>query len=155
MPQRYQLHPTAIALIASGATGLAWHVLAYLLMSGWSLEGLHHWAVAGIFAGVCAGYHTLWSRKRNEGRETVVAVATTYYLGIFAYWLAFLCLGRVALFVKTGGWSSFNLRDNLVLLPTMLALGTFLIFPLALFCFINRELVWFIYRQRSIKIENR
>ena len=135
-----------MAMLVSVGFGFAWHTVAILLLGG-GLSGLaHRYLIAGGCAGIVAGAHTLWSRNRNDGRESVPHGIVTYYVGIFTYWIAIVVVERIHLFIQMGRWSNFNLRDNLNLIWIFLAFGTLpwgiLLIPLN---FATRAIVWRAY----------
>ena len=137
-----------IALTLSAITGLAWGLIAYFLIGGRFSEGTP-WSIllAGVVAGICAGLQTIRSRKKKEGKEGVGATFACYYLGIFAFWLAWFIYERAAMCIADGGWTAFDLKDNFKLLGIYIVLGT-VPYGLALvpLCFLNRWLVWRAYR---------
>jgi len=131
----------------SAALGMAWSVAAVGLMGG-GFEGAYQpvWLGAGAVAGIAAGAHTVQSRSRRRGRESLVDVLVTFYLGIVAYWAAFVLLDRCGLPLDLGGGDRFDRSETLTLLLMWLWYGTF---PLGLvlipLCFASRHAVWRTY----------
>lgn len=140
------------ALAVSACTGVGWGLFVLLLMSGGSLRdpsGRYSWLVIGLIAGgiagVCAGAFTIWSRRRNEGEESIIAGIVTYYLGIFAFWLVMFGIPHSIVFLLEGDLFSRNFGDGVRVLWIMAFYGTFAGTLLVPFCFFNRALVWMVY----------
>jgi hypothetical protein len=132
-----------IALLLSVVLGLVWNLIAVVLLGGRSADALRPgWLAAGVVAGLVAGLHTIWSRARRAGGESLGDVLANYGLGIVAYWLAFLVVERVRLCLDHGGWTDFGLGDHLRLLPWLVygsVLYGVVLIPLAV---LSRILVW-------------
>lgn len=133
------------------ALGIVWNVIAVCLMGGRLTHALRPvWLLAGALAGVAAGLFTIWSRRRSDGRESLLYGIATYYLGIFVYWLSFVVIQRVILCVQSGGWTDFNLRDHLRLILVFLGYGTawfgVILIPLS---FLSRQVLWKMYSRNT------
>jgi hypothetical protein len=132
---------------ASIALGIAWNVVAVSLMGGRIVDAFApSWLLAGALAGVAAGTFTIWSRRRQDDRESLLYGIANYYVGIFVYWASFVVIQRTIMCVQHGGWTDFDLRDHLVLILTFLIYGTIwfgiILIP---FCFLCRYVLWKIY----------
>ena len=115
-----------IAIPVSIALGIVWNVVALSLMGGRVVDAfVPSWLLAGAFAGVAAGVFTIWSRRRRDGRESVLYGIANYYVGIFVYWVSFVVIQRAIMCVQHGGWTDFDLRDHLGLIVIFLIYGTF------------------------------
>ena len=135
-------------LIVSAVTGLAWSLLTVLLMGGSAAD----WArvsfiVAGIAAGLVAGFQTISSRKRKSGKEGFLSGLACYYLAMFVFWASWLLVERISMCIEHRGWTDFDLHDHVNMLGVYLIYGTIppwslLLIPL---CFANRLLVWKTY----------
>jgi hypothetical protein len=127
--------------------GIVWNVVAVCLMGGRFVDAFSPgWSLAGAFAGVAAGLFTIWSRHRRAGREGFLYGIATYYLGIFVYWISFVVIQRAIMCVQHGGWTDFDLRDQLKMIFIFLIYGTVwfgvILIPL---CFLSRHGLWKIY----------
>lgn len=139
------------ALTLSAITGLAWGLIAYLLIGGDFVGGIP-WSmlIAGVAAGLLAGGHTIRSRRKKEGKEGAGAVFACYYLSIVVFWLVWFVFDRGAMCIEHGGWTGFDLKDSFLLLGYYLVLGT-IPYGLAFLplCFLNRWLVWRAFRWQA------
>jgi hypothetical protein len=137
--------------VISMGLGVAWNVVAVLLMGGGPYDAFTaSFLVAGGLAGMSAGLFTVWSLRRRDGKESFGYGMATYYLGILVYWVCFVALERVRLCLECGSWTSFDLRDHLMFGYIFVIYGTvyFGIFLIPL-NFLSRQLVWLAYRRRS------
>ena len=135
--------PVAVTA-CSAMLGLAWHFVAVAAMQGRLSDALRPtWLAAGLTAGLVTGRFTIWSRRRCAGRESLGYGFATYYVGILVYWATFVVLERIAMCVRAGGWTDFDLRDHLVMIGPFLFLGTLwhglILIPLA---FASRFVLW-------------
>jgi hypothetical protein len=135
------------ALLVSVALGIAWNVIAMWLMSGETSNAFtSRWFFSGVVAGLAAGWFTIWSRRRRQGKEGWLYVLATYYLGILVYWAAQVVIHQVSLIVQRGGWTGFNLFEHLNMITVFLVFGStwfaLILIPLSFF---SRKLVWNIY----------
>jgi hypothetical protein len=132
-----------LALAVAALLGCGWNLIAVLLLGGRPADALRpSWLAAGLIAGAAAGWFTLHSRERNEGRETLRDGLLTYLLGIVVYWAAFVVLERARLCIAHGGWTAFNLVDHGRLLLWLVygaVLYGIVLIPLA---FLTRSVVW-------------
>ena len=102
-------HPWLAAVLAAGI-GLVWGIapVSVLLATGESAGSgrvlfLAAWcAVVGVVAGLC----TVWTRGRNGGAETPIALVGTYYLAIVVFWIGFSLL-EGAEWIRSG-WPVLN-----------------------------------------------
>ena len=132
--------------------GLAWNMIAVYLMGGGIADSFKPgWLIAGALAGVAAGVFTVWSRKRRDGRESILWGLATYYLGIFVYWLAFVLIERALMCIEKGGWTDFDLPDHLKLIWLFLIFGTvwygIILIPVA---FLSRYVIWKVWRRFGV-----
>ena len=133
------------------AVGIVWNVVAVCLMGGRPADAFSpSWLLAGTFAGVAAGMFTIWSRRRHDGRESILYGIATYYLGIFVYWVSFVVIQRAIVCVQHGGWTDFNLRNHLMLILLFITYGTvwfgIILVPLS---FLSRHVLWKIYTRNA------
>lgn len=137
-----------IAIVVSCILGIAWHFVAITIMGDGSFSSGARWMGAGIFAGLCCGAFTIWSRQQNSERESFFHVAITYYLGMAAYWFGILVIENVVLTIAARS-ANINFHDNLKIIFWFFALGTFpfgfLLLPLS---FLSRVVVWYSYTAR-------
>jgi len=115
-----------VVLPISIALGLAWNLIARFLMGARRPADLLEvgWMAAGALAGIAAGAFTLRTRDRvGTGRRFLDGLAT-YYLGMATYWIGFVLIERALLCVRHGGWTSFELRDHLMLIVSFGLYGT-------------------------------
>ena len=141
-----------LAIAFSSSLGVAWHFIAFAIMNSGSLTDVSEWSAAGAFAGACSGVHTIWSRRRNGGRESVLAGFATYYLGITTYWIGILALEHVPGLFEAGAFSTFDLQDHLKMIVWFLVIGTVpLAIPLMPLNFGSRFAVWLVYAGRTEK----
>jgi hypothetical protein len=139
-------------ILASVVLGIVWNAVAVSLMGGRVADAFAPaWLLAGALAGVAVGVFTVWSRRRRDGRESVVGGIAAYYLGMFVYWAAFVVIQRAIMCVQHGGWTDFDLPDHLGLMLIFLMYGTVwfgvVLIPL---CFLSRYLVWTIYTRSAV-----
>lgn len=132
-----------IALLLSVGLGYGWHTLVQTLM-GVDLRTMHDpaWVLAGLLAGLAYGLVA----PARRGRGKIRHVVGTYLLSIFVYWAVHLIIARVILCLHAGGWTDFDLHDQLMiifvfLIPGTVAYGVVLL-PLAM---LSRWLVWRVY----------
>jgi hypothetical protein len=128
--------------------GYLWNAVAMYLMGGGMNEIMRSsFTGAGVIAGIAGAGFTVWSRRKTLGFECLRYVLANYYVGILAYWVSFIVIERVWLCINTGGWTDFDLYDNVILIFWLLFgsvwYGIFLI-PL---CYGSRFLVWELYRR--------
>lgn len=133
------------------ALGILGNVVAVTLLGGKVADAFApSWLLAGALAGLAAGRHTIWSRQRRDGSETFVDGLATYYLGILVYWLGIVVLERARLCARHGGWTDFDLHDQLTSIFTLLLVGTFwwgiLLIPC---CFLSRYALWKLYTRTA------
>jgi hypothetical protein len=138
-------------ILASIALGIAWNVAVVSLMGGRAADAFAPgWLLAGVLAGVAVGVFTVWSRRRRDGRESVVDGLAAYYLGMVVYWAAFVVIQRAIMCVQHRGWTDFDLPDHLGLILIFVTYGTVwfgvVLIPL---CFLCRYLVWRIYTRSA------
>ena len=131
------------------AFGIVWHTIVVLLMGGLTgglTGGLMgpgwFWRMlAGLVAGLAAGAFTVWSRERQQGRESFVLGLATYYFAVAVYSVSLNTIGIVVELFR-----GVELPDAARLLFIGLfyaflygsVLGVVLI-PL---CFLTRHLLW-------------
>lgn len=135
----------------STALGVVWNVLAVCLLGGKVSDAFTPaWLLAGALAGLAAGFFTIWSRRRRDGRESFLYGIANYYLGIFVYWMSFVVIERVIMCVQYGSWTDFDLHDHLKLIFIFLLYGTvwfgIILIPL---CFLSRYVLWTIYKRNA------
>jgi len=143
-----------ITLIVSAFTGLAWSLLAVLLMGGTEADWFRaSFILGGICAGSVAGAQTARTREKRNGRESVLAGMACYYIAIFIFWAVWFTTERIGMCISRGGWTDFDLSDHLNMLVIYFVYGT--IPPWGLFlvplCFLNRYFVWKIYERSEGK----
>ena len=101
--------------------------------------------IAGIAAGIVAGFHTIKSRRKNGGAEGIAGIVC-YYVAIVIYWAVWVVVERVTMSFEFGRWTDFDFHDHLKLLWVYLLYGTapygVVLIPL---CFLNRWLVWRVF----------
>ena len=135
-------------LLASAFTGLAWSLLAVLLMGGTQSDWFRaSFLLGGIAAGIAAGFQTARSREKRIGKESIISGLVCYYLAILVFWATWIIVERILMCVDAGGWTDFDLRDHLNMLLIYLIYGTtppygLILIPL---CFLNRLFIWRIY----------
>ena len=130
---------TSVALL-SMALGVVWHTIVALLMGGLAGPVLSWFMLAGLPAGLAAGSFTVWSRKRRQGRESIVLGLATYYLAVTVYSVASSAIG-ITVYLRGAELSA---------IPTVLIgrlfyaffYGTILGVVLIPFCFLTRHLLW-------------
>ena len=133
--------------IVSIVMGFGWNLIAMYIMGGKPANALSlGFAGGGVVAGAFAGWYTVWSRRRSEGAETFFHGISNYYLAIVVYWAGIVVLERIRMCIQYGGWTSFDLHDQLILVFWFVVLGTFpyglILIPLG---FASRHVVWKIY----------
>jgi hypothetical protein len=138
-------------ILASIVLGIVWNAVAVSLMGGRAADAFAPgWLLAGALAGVAVGEFTVRSRRRRDGRESVVDGIAAYYLGMFVYWAGFVVIQRAIMCVQHGGWTDFDLPDHLRLILIFATYGTVwfgvVLIPL---CFLSRYLVWTIYTRSA------
>jgi hypothetical protein len=134
---------TIWTILLSMVLGLLWHTVVMMLVREEPSRAFSWMMIAGVTAGICAGYLTLWSRRRNQGRESILWGVLTYYAAAGVYALTLVLLEVVD---TSAGGQRQGLRV-LVALSGMTfyygffaatAMGVFLI-PL---CFATRFVFW-------------
>jgi hypothetical protein len=130
---------TSVALL-SMAFGLLWHTIVALLMGGLAGPVLSWFMLAGLPAGLAAGAFTIWSRKRLQGRESIVMGLATYYLAIAVYSLASGAVGIVA-YLRTSELDTIATVLGGRLMYAVIY-GTVLGVVLIPLCFLTRHLLW-------------
>src|SRR5947207_1790222 len=91
--RRFLTRRSLYALALSIALGGVWNGIAVCLMGGGVFEGLRPgFLFCGMIAGVSAGLFTLWSRRRNDGRESFFYGIANFYFGILVYWASFVVI---------------------------------------------------------------
>jgi hypothetical protein len=109
------------SLAVSALLGIIWAVLVVYLLTGFRsgyIPVVWLWIMPGVGAGLMAGYSVIWSTRRGWG--FFKRGFLSYYSGIIGYWILLF----IALRFQNGLWGTFNLRDNLNLLPMLLLYGT-------------------------------
>ncbi len=138
------------ALLASLCFGIIWHCIAMLLMGASQEDYLGSWLVPGATAGIAAGVHTIWSRVRAGGKESLLHGIATYYLGIMFYWLGVLLSEHLAYGTTGLYWIDINTNDHIKLLGFFLFYGTFQWSPILIpLNFLTRAAVWAIAKPKS------
>jgi hypothetical protein len=82
--RRWAVMTTRVAFL-SMAFGIVWHTIVALLMGGLNGPACSWRMLAGLVAGLAAGAFTVWSRERQQGRESIVLGLATYYLAVAVY----------------------------------------------------------------------
>lgn len=136
-----------LVITSSVVLGIVWNLIAVSLLGGNIREAFAPaWLLAGALAGIAAGRFTIWSRERRSGRESFLFGVGTYYLGILVYWIGIVVIQRVILCAEHGGWTDFDLHDQMKLIVIFTVYGTLwfgiILIPLA---FLSRHLLWKIY----------
>ncbi len=140
---------TSIALVASLCFGIIWHCIAMVLMGASLADYLGSWVVPGAAAGLAAGVHTIWSRVRAGGKESLIHGISTYYLGIMFYWLGILLSEQIAYGTSGLYWIDIDTNDHIKLLGFFLFYGTFQWSPILIpLSFLTRAAVWAIAKPR-------
>ena len=129
------------AAMLSVLCGIAWHVLVMLLLTEGEAVLLSPLLPAGGLAGLVAGGYTVWSRRRNGGRERVLHVVANYYIGVWAYAVFGAVLHTLVGDGLSEGWSrAFAGACIFVYYATMIAtVAGVLLIPL---CWLTRLIVW-------------
>lgn len=130
-------------VLLSMTFGVQWHCIVLALM------GQLEWVVVciglpiALLTGALAGLFTVWSRRRREGTESILAVVATYYLAV-VYAIGTTITGAI-LYAYEGRsglthsltWSKIG--DELTLFAAYGTMSAVLLLPL---CYITRLLVW-------------
>ncbi|HUK62542.1 MAG TPA: hypothetical protein VLV15_04385 [Dongiaceae bacterium] len=133
-----------MAIALAVVLGIAWNAVAWWLLGGgpnaaWIPSGV----LAGAVAGFAGGRFTVWTRRRQGGRERLRDGFATFYLVLLVHWAAFVVFERVALCVRHGGWTDFDLRDHLLMIEWLGLIGTIrfgaVLIPLT---FAARHAIW-------------
>jgi hypothetical protein len=133
-------------ILVSLVLGFLWNAVAVYLMDGQANDVIMSgFTIAGGVAGVVAGLFTVWSRKRTFGEERLALVLANYAVGIFAYWASFVIFERIRLCWKAGGWTDFDLADQLTMIAWLFIGGVIYSFILVPLCYVSRHVVWAIY----------
>lgn len=131
--------------MVGAALGLTWHAAATALMGMEETGTLSLWPgiVAGVLTGLAATWHTVWTIRRNDGKER-------FWHGVANFLLAIAVYGFL-LFWLSGGWVGperslpffHRLIGSASFAFYLLAYGVLFygIFLLPL-CFASRTLVW-------------
>ena len=140
-----------IVIPVSIALGVIWNVIAVCIMGGRFGDAFTPaLLLAGALAGIAAGIFTIWSRERRDGRESFLAGIATYYLGMFAYWIGFVVFERIAMCLRHGGWTDFDLADHLKMIVIFLVYGTILVGVLLIpLTFLTRYVLWTLYTRNA------
>lgn len=118
--------------------GLIWHTIAMKLSNSFEYLFNPIFIIGGIASAHFTSEFTIWSRKRANGKEKLIYLLPTYYLGITVYWFFSLFL-----------YSPFTI-DTYKLLCVYFYISTIMygiiLIPL---CYLTRKLVWQIYKKTS------
>ena len=129
-------------ILLSVILGFLWNAIVVYLMGGRMNEFLYSsFTAAGVLSGTVAGLFTVWSRRRTLGEERFAYVLANYFVVVFAYWLSFVVIERAWLCMKTGGWTDFDLRDNLILIYWLLLGSIWYSVLLVPLCYLSRYAV--------------
>lgn len=131
-------------LIPALALGLMWNAAATLLMGGRIVDIFNRVGLsAGLSAGLFATAHTVWSRRKRDGSDTVLQILSNYYLAILVYWVGLIGFSLL----WTQHW--IGLHDARALALSFLVFGTI---PHGLYlipaCLVSREFIWFVHERR-------
>lgn len=120
--------------------GIAWHALFVMMMSDNLYDAFRWTLIAGAVAGYYAGRFTIWSRQQRDGRESLLDVVVTYYLGVGVYYLCGIPILMLA------GEGTLSITD---IIPAFCFALTYVGFAATVFglvlmplCWLSRHIVW-------------
>lgn len=142
------------AALLSVLCGVVWHVLVMLLLTRGKAEILSPLLLAGGLAGLVAGGYTVWSLRRNGGRERVLHVVANYYIGVWAYAVFGAVLHTLVGGGLSAGWGrAFAGACSFFYYATLIAtVAGVLLIPL---CWLTRLIVWDLSGSEALAVNAR
>ena len=138
-----------ITILLSALFGFGWHVMALNLWSrnfSGSFEPI--WLIAGISTGITMGFFTVWTSRRNGGKERILHGFISYCLAIVLYWLYI----QIVYFARELIWFGEllnGIRVSYELGLSFLYYGTMFAPSLIPLCFVCRLVVWKTYQRAN------